>query len=223
MALPDLVSDREWLAARRRLLAKEQELVRLRDELAAERRRLPAIRIEKDYPFEGPDGRASLLDLFADKRQLLVQHFMFDPSWDKGCPYCSAIAEEYGAGIHAHLSDRDTAFAAVSRAPYAKIAAYRQSRGWTFPWYSSYGSDFNYDFHVTHDESVRPLLFEYLTKEELTAKRATAGLGPTETGGFSCFLRDGATIYYTYSTYDDLLMGRPNELLDLTYLGRQED
>lgn len=228
MTVPDQVTDSEWLAARKRLLAKEQELIRLRDDLAAERRRLPAKRLEKDYRFEGPDGCVSLLDLFAGKTQLLMQHFMFDPAWQEGCPYCSGIADEYADGTHAHLSARNTAFVAVSRAPYPKIAAYRQSRGWTFPWYSSYGSDFNYDFYVTHDESVRSLFWDYKTRAELEAA-AIPGMaskvlqGPMETAGFSSFLRDGGAVYHTYSTYGEFLMGRSSELLDLTYLGRQED
>ena len=223
-----VVSDSQWLAARIELLAKERQLIQLRDELAGARRQLPVRRVEKDYRFDGPHGPVSLLDLFSGRRQLLVQHFMFDPSWDRGCPYCSRIAAEYSSGTDAQLAEQETAFAAVSRAPYDKIAAYRDLRGWTFPWYSSYHTDFNYDFYVSHDESVRPLFFDYMTRSELEAA-GTPGLGSMvlkgagETAGFSCFLRDGQTVYHTYSTYGDLLLGRSNELLDLTYLGRQVD
>ena len=129
----------------------------------AERRPAPAamVRMDKDYRFEGPRGEARLLDLFEGRRQLMVQHFMFDPAWDDGCPSCSADADEIAPGLLAHLHARDTTFAAVSRAPLAKLEDYRARKGWTFPWYSSYGSDFNYDFHTTIDESVAPLEFNY--------------------------------------------------------------
>src|SRR3712207_1201486 len=166
MNLPQVVSRDEWLVARKELLAKEKEFTRHRDALNAERRRLPMVRIEKQYVFEGPDGKASLLDLFDGRRQLIVGHFMFDPSWDEGCPSCSAGADEVSDGLLTHLYTRDTTFVYVSRAPLAKIERYKASKGWTFPWYSSYGSDFNYDFHVTLDESVAPIEYNYRTKAE---------------------------------------------------------
>jgi len=124
------------------------------------------VEIDKPYVFEGPDGRAGLLDLFEGRRQLIVGHFMFDPRWEEGCSSCSAGADEISKGLLEHLATRDTTLVQVSRAPLAKIEAYKARRGWTFPWYSSYGSDFNYDFHVTLDESVAPLEYNYKSKAE---------------------------------------------------------
>src|SRR3954462_13720455 len=143
MSLPEIVSREEWLAARTELLAKEKELTRARDALNTERRRLPMVRIEKDYVFEGPGGALPRGALFDGRRQLIVRHFMFDPSWDDGCPSCSAAADELSDGLLAHLHARDTSFVTVSRVPLAKIEAYNARRGWTFPWVSSHGSDFN--------------------------------------------------------------------------------
>ena len=151
MILPLVVSQAEWQAARKRLLAQEKEVTRQRDELAAERRRLPMVRVAKDYVFEGPAGPKRLRDLFAGRRQLIVYHFMFDPEWDEGCKSCSHLADSV-AGSLVHLAARDTAFAVISRAPLAKIEAFRQRMGWTFPWLSSFGNSFNYDFHATLDE-----------------------------------------------------------------------
>ena len=167
MSLPDVRSRAEWLAARKQLLAREKELTRLHDALNSDRRRLPMVLIEKPYVFDGPGGKATLLDLFEGRRQLMLQHFMFDPSWEDGCPSCSADADERSDGLVAHLDARTTTFAAVSRAPLAKLEAYKARKGWTFPWYSSYGSDFNYDFHATIDESVAPLEVNYRTRAEL--------------------------------------------------------
>jgi predicted dithiol-disulfide oxidoreductase (DUF899 family) len=228
MSLPNVVSRDEWLAARKELLAKEKELTRRRDALNVERRMLPMVAIEKEYVFEGPDGAATLLDLFEGRRQLIVAHFMFDPSWDDGCPSCTAGADEMSPGLLAHLHARDTTLAYVSRAPLAKLEDYKARRGWTFPWYSSYGSDFNYDFHVTLDESVAPMEYNYRTPEE-HRHAGTAyyveGDQPMEMPGSSYFLRDGERIFHTYSTF-----GRGAEqtggsyyFLDLTALGRQED
>src|SRR5439155_17740515 len=166
MNLPEVVTETEWQAAREALLAEEKEATKARDALAAKRRRLPMVGIDKEYVFDGPDGKASLLDLFEGRRQLIVGHFMFDPSWDDGCPSCTAGADEMSNGHLEHLHARDTTFAYVSRAPLAKIEAYKARRGWTFPWYSSNGSDFNYDFHVTLDESVAPVEYNYRNKAE---------------------------------------------------------
>jgi predicted dithiol-disulfide oxidoreductase (DUF899 family) len=215
--LPQVVSRDEWLAARKELLAREKELTRARDVLNAERRRLPMVRIEKEYVFEGPDGEATLLDLFDGRRQLIVGHFMFDPSWDEGCSSCSAGADEISNGLLKHLHTRDTTFVYVSRAPLAKIEEYRASKGWTFPWYSSYGSDFNYDFHVTLDESVVPVEYNYRTSVE--------GEQPFEAPGRSCFLREGDSVFHTYSVYARGLeaVGGSYYFLDETALGRQED
>jgi predicted dithiol-disulfide oxidoreductase (DUF899 family) len=228
MSLPNVVSRDEWLAARMELLAKEKEQTRRRDALNAQRRMLPMVAIEKQYVFEGPDGDATLLDLFEGRRQLIVGHFMFDPSWDDGCPSCTAGADEMSPGLLAHLHARETTLAYVSRAPLAKLEDYKARRGWTFPWYSSHGSDFNYDFHVTLDESVAPVEYNYRTPEQ-HRQAGTAyyveGDQPIEMPGSSYFLRDGERIFHTYSTF-----GRGAEqtggsyyFLDLTALGRQED
>src|SRR3712207_4707386 len=190
MNLPRVVSRDEWLAARKEVLAKKKELTRQRAALNAVRRRLPMVRIEKEYVFEGPDGKASLLDPFDGRRQLIVYHFMFAPSWDEGCSSCSAGADEISNGLLNHLHARDTTFVYVSRAPLAKIEAYKASKGWTFPWYSSYGSDFNYDFYVTLDRSRGADAYNYAPVDF-----------DGEMPGQSCFLRDGDEVFHTYSSY----------------------
>jgi predicted dithiol-disulfide oxidoreductase (DUF899 family) len=222
MSLPQVVSRDEWLVARKELLAKEKEATRARDALNAERRRLPMVEVEKDYVFEGPDGQASLLDLFEGRRQLIVDHFMFDPSWDDGCPSCSGRVDQYGNLAHLHA--RDTTMAVVSRAPLAKIQPFKARKGWTFPWYSSYGSDFNYDFHVTLDEAVAPVEYNYRNKAELVASGAPPDL-KGELHGTSVFLRDGDRVFHTYSTYGrgTEQVGGTHYYLDMTALGRQED
>ncbi|HEY1966526.1 MAG TPA: DUF899 domain-containing protein [Pseudonocardia sp.] len=229
MSLPEVVSRPEWLAARTRLLAMEKEQTKARDALSAERRRLPMVRVEKDYRFDGPDGEVGLLDLFAGRRQLMVSHFMFAPEWTDGCSSCSAGAEELSDGLYRHLAVRDTTLVHVSRAPLAKIQDYQRRKGWTFPWYSSYGSDFNYDFNVTLDESVTtPMIYNYRTRSDHNA----AGTGyyfdggqPIEGPGLSCFLRDGDAVFHTYSSYarGAEQTGGSYYFLDLTALGRQED
>ena len=226
MSLPQIVSREEWLAARRELLAQEKAMTRARDALNTRRRELPMVRIDKDYVFEGPDGKAGLLDLFEGRRQLIIQHFMFDPSWDEGCPSCSAGADEISRGLLEHLHARDTTLAAVSRAPLDKIRRYKQSRGWTFPWYSSFGTDFNYDFHVTIDASVAPIMWNYRTMDELEQHgMGWMNEGSSEQPGHSMFLRDGDDIFHTYSMYarGAEMLGGSYYFLDLTALGRQED
>ncbi len=228
MNLPQVVSRDEWLVARKKLLAREKELTRQRDALNAERRRLPMVKIDKEYVFEGPDGKASLLDLFEGRRQLIVGHFMFDPGWGEGCPSCSAGADEVSDGLLTHLHTRDTTFVYVSRAPLAKIERYKASKGWTFPWYSSYGSDFNYDFHVTLDESVAPIEYNYRTKaehEQMGSDAYAEADQPIERPARSCFLRDGDSVYHTYSVYARGLetVGGSYYFLDETALGRQEE
>ena len=228
MSLPEIVSPREWEAARKQLLAKEKELTRARDALTADRRRLPMVEIDKEYVFEGPDGKASLLDLFDGRRQLVVGHFMFDPSWEDGCPSCTAGADEMSQGLLEHLHTRDTTFVYVSRAPLDKIEAYKAKKGWTFPWYSSFGSDFIYDFHVTLDESVAPVEYNYRTKAE-HERAGTAiyveGGQSIEGPGRSSFLRVDDRVFHTYSVYARGLetIGGSYYLLDETALGRQED
>ena len=226
MSLPDVVSRQEWVTARKALLVKEKELTRARDALVADRRRLPMVRMDKDYVFEGPDGKVGLADLFEGRLQLIVQHFMFDPSWDEGCSSCSAAADEVSDGLLKHLHVRDTTFAAISRAPFEKIQRYKASKGWTFPWYSSFESDFNYDFHITLDPDVAPVEYNFRTLRELEA----AGMGwladgSSEQPGHSCFLRIGEDVFHTYSSYarGAEQLGGSYYFLDLTALGRQED
>jgi predicted dithiol-disulfide oxidoreductase (DUF899 family) len=228
MALPTIASREEWLAARKELLVKEKELTRARDALNTERRNLPMVEIEKDYRFTGPEGTVGLLDLFDGRRQLIVSHFMFDPAWDEGCPSCTAGADEMPEGLLRHLAVRDTSLVYVSRAPLEKIEKYKAAKGWTFRWYSSYGSDFNYDFHVTLDDTVTPVEYNYRTASEHEA----AGTGyyvqgdqPFEAPGLSCFLRDGDRVFHTYSQYarGAESTGGSYYFLDLTALGRQED
>src|SRR6266480_4303698 len=166
MSLPRVASREEWLAARKELLTEEKAMTHARDALNTKRRELPMVRVEKDYVFEGPDGKVSLLDLFEGRRQLIVGHFMFDPTWEDGCPSCTAGADEIAEGLLEHLRTRDTSFTYVSRAPLPKIERYKAKKGWTFPWYSSYDNDFNYDFQVTLDPSVAPVEYNYRTAAE---------------------------------------------------------
>jgi predicted dithiol-disulfide oxidoreductase (DUF899 family) len=220
MSLPQVVSRTEWLEARRQLLAAEKKQTRERDALNAERRRLPMVRVEKEYVFEGPDGKASLGDLFGDETQLIVQHVMFGPDWDAACPGCTASVDELSEGTLTHVRSRDTGFVLVSRGPLDKLQAYAASRGWTVPWYSSLGSDFNYDFQVTLDKNRPQLDYNYRSEPDALGDADT-----TELPGMSCFLRDGEQIYHTYSTFargTDIL-GGSYSLLDLTALGRQEE
>src|SRR3954469_10610267 len=198
MSLPEIVSREEWLGARTELRAKEKELTRARDALNTERRRLPMVRIEKDYVFEGPEGDLTLGDLFDGRRQLIVRHLMFDPSWDDGCPSCSAAADELAEGLLEHLRVRDTTCVTVSRAPLAKIEDYKRRKGWTFPWYSSHGSDFNYDFGVTLDASVKPVSYNYRCAEEYAARgndMFVNGEQPMEMPGLSVFLQAGGRVF----------------------------
>ncbi len=217
MSLPEVVTRDRWLAARKELLVKEKELTRRRDALNAERRGLPMVAIDKDYAFTGPDGTAGMLDLFDGRRQLIVVHFMFDPRWKDGCSSCSAGADEVSQGLLEHLHARDTSLVYVSRAPLEKIERYKAKKGWSFPWYSSHGSDFNYDFHVTLDGAVGAAEYNYrpmpLEDDE-----------PIEMPGTSFFLRDGERVFHTYSNYarGAEMTGGSYYWLDLTALGRQE-
>jgi predicted dithiol-disulfide oxidoreductase (DUF899 family) len=220
MAFPDVVTREQWLEARKQLLVLEKQATRERDALNAERRRLPMVAVEKGYLFEGPDGKVTLAGLFGDGRQLIVQHVMFGPDWDAACPGCSAGIDEISDGMLAHLRSRDTAFALVSRAPLDKLEKYRAVRGWTVPWYSSYGSDFNYDFQATVDQDRQQLSYNYRDEPNLLENTDS-----TEVPGVSCFLRDGGRVFHTYSTYarGTETLGSAYSLLDLTALGRQED
>jgi predicted dithiol-disulfide oxidoreductase (DUF899 family) len=203
------------------LLEKERAFTRARDALNAERRAMPMVEIEKPYVFEGPSGKVSLLELFDGRRQLLVYHFMFHRDKGIGCSGCSHMADNIPNLAHIHA--RDTTFVLVSRVSLAEIAPFRARMGWTLPWYGSLGSDFNYDFHVTTDEAVAPVEYNYRNK------RALEQLGQTyhvkgEQPGASVFLRDGKRVFHTYSTYGrglDLMLSTYN-WLDLTPFGRGE-
>jgi predicted dithiol-disulfide oxidoreductase (DUF899 family) len=225
MSLPAAVTRDQWLAALRDIHARELELARLHDALNADRRRLPMVRIGKQYAFDGPAGPVTLSALFEDCRQLIIQHFMFDPSWESGCPSCAALADEISSGLLAQLRERDTAFAVVSLAPLAKITSYKRRRGWSFPWYSSYGTDFNYDFHATLDEARAPVVYDFQPKAEVLAtdpgnELVDAGI-PVEVPGISCFLRSGDSIFHTYSAYGRGIeqVSAVRSYLELTALG----
>jgi predicted dithiol-disulfide oxidoreductase (DUF899 family) len=226
MSLPKIVSEEEWLAARKALLVEEKALTSARDALSTKRRELPMVRVTKDYTFVGPDGTVHLADLFEGRRQLIVQHFMFDPSWDDGCSSCTAAADEMSDGLQEHLHTRDTSFAVVSRAPIEKIERYKQKRGWTFRWVSSFGSDFNYDYHVTLDPAVAPVLYNYRDLDEWKERGlGWLGDGSSEQPGYSVFLRVDDDIFHTYSVFarGTEQLGGSYYFLDMTALGRQEE
>ncbi len=195
-SLPRVVSQAEWQAAHAALRAKEKAATKARDALAAERRRLPMVRIEKDYRFEGEHGPARLIDLFEGRRQLIIYHVMFGPTWQQGCVGCSMSVDNIGHLAHLHA--RDVSLARVSRAPQVMLAAYKRRMGWTVPWFSSFGSDFNLDFGVT--------------------------VGEEEKSAVSVFLRDGESVYRTYVTSGrgDEMLGTAWSYLDLVPFGRQE-
>lgn len=216
---PQVASREEWLAPRKALLAREKALTKERDQISAARRRLPMVPLGKDYAFEGPEGKRSLRELFGEQAQLLVYHFMFDPGWDTGCSGCTGYVDALGEADLALLARRNTRFVLISRAPLAKLEAYKAARGWPFPWYSSFGSEFNYDFHVTLDDSIAPVEYNYKPKAEM----ATPGQG--EAPGLSVFFRDAETVYHTYSTFARGVENLTDSysLLDMTPYGRQED
>lgn len=218
-----VVSRDEWLSARKDLLTKEKEFTRQRDALSAQRRALPKEKVEKEYVFEGPTGRMTLRDLFGKHRQLITYHFMFDPEWEEGCKSCSHFMDN-SAGSIIHLAARDTAFVVVSRASLEKIERFKKRMGWTFPWVSSFGNEFNYDFHVTLDPEKGDYEYNYANAKDLLAG-GKIWFPKGEMPGLSVFLRDGEGIYHTYSSYQrglDVLLNTYN-FLDLTPLGRQEE
>jgi len=218
---PQVVSAEEWREARVKLRDREIELLQARDAVAEARRSLPAVLIDKDYVFDGPNGQARLVDLFEGRRQLIIYHFMFGPGWGAGCKHCSFIVDNIGHP--AHLHSRDTTIALISRAPREEIAPFQQRMGWILPWYSSNGSSFNYDFHTTLDESVTPVEYDFRDKETLE-RDGEPFYTEGEQGGISVFLRDGDDVLHTYSVYGDkmeFLNGTLN-YLDLTPLGRQD-
>jgi predicted dithiol-disulfide oxidoreductase (DUF899 family) len=212
-----VVSRDEWLAERKALLAREKELTRLRDRIASERRQLPWVRIDKSYVFDTPEGRRALAELFDGRRQLLVQHFMFGPGWEQGCPSCSFMAD-HTDGMNVHLAHRDVTFVAISRAPLAEIERFRKRMGWQFKWVSSHGSDFNYDFGVSFTA-------EEVAKGEIDYNYGRWPHAYEEWPGVSVFCKDDAgDVLHTYSTYGrgvEVMMGAYN-MLDLTPKGRDE-
>jgi len=221
-AKPRIVSQDQWRAERLCLLRHEKELTRQYDKVNADRRRLPMVRLEKPYSFDGPDGKRTLADLFEGRKQLIVYHFMFDPEWEKGCSGCTGYVD--ALGDISMLNDRDTTFVLISRAPLTKLQAYKASNGWKFPWYSSFGSDFNYDFHVTNDEKIAPVEYNYKSKEELE-ETGSPNAASGEEHGLSVFFRNGDEVYHTYSTYarGTESLTDSYRLLDMTPYGRQED
>ncbi|MBC8102030.1 MAG: DUF899 domain-containing protein [Cytophagales bacterium] len=213
IARPRVVPEREWRAERVTLLVQEKELTRQYDRVNAERRRLPMVKIEKRYSFDTPEGEKTLEELFEGRRQLVVYHFMFDPEWAEGCQGCTGFVD--ALGDLSPLSERDTTFVLISRAPLAKLEAYKGRKGWSQRWVSSLGSDFNYDFHVTADKTVVPVEYNY---------RPEPGVEGEE-HGISVFFQDGDALFHTYSAYARGVESVTDayRLLDLTPYGRQED
>jgi predicted dithiol-disulfide oxidoreductase (DUF899 family) len=228
MSLPRIATRDEWLAARTELLKEEKDLTQRRDEINTKRRELTMVPIEQDYVFDGPDGEARLIDLFEGRRQLIIYHFMFHPEWDEGCPSCTAGTDEVSTGFVEHLHTRDTTYALVSRAPLAKLEKWKAARGWDLPWYSSFGTDFNYDFGVTIDASRGFDVYNYRTLDEYAAmgqESMKTAEQPYDMPGRSCFLQVDGRVYHTYSQYARGLesTGGSYYFLDLTALGRQEE
>jgi predicted dithiol-disulfide oxidoreductase (DUF899 family) len=241
MSTHQTATPQEWLEARLKLLEAEKALTRQSDEVARQRQNLPWVPVEKEYRFATDGGTATLADLFRGRSQLIVYHFMFGPDYQAGCPSCSAIADGFN-GTFVHLENHDVAFTAISRAPLPKLQAYQQRMGWSFPWASSFDSDFNYDFHTTHtpeewrsgsvDYNYRTMDVRPGTSEEmaeLNAFAASVGVDwPTyrqEGPGMSAFVREDGIVYHTYSTYErgvDALWGM-YPWLDRAPLGRNEN
>jgi predicted dithiol-disulfide oxidoreductase (DUF899 family) len=213
-----IVSQAEWLVARKDLLTREKELTRLRDELSRHRRELPWVKIDKEYVFDGPDGRETLADLFDGHSQLMVYHFMLGPGWEEGCKSCSYLADHFD-GPNWHLPHRDVAFVVVSRAPLSEIKPYQKRMGWKFKWVSSHGTDFNFDYHVSATEEEK-------TKGQMYYNYQSAELLSDELPGLSVFYKDeNGAVFHTYSTYArglDMLVGAYH-FLDLVPKGRDEN
>jgi len=213
-----VVSQKEWLVARKKLLLKEKKFSKLRDKLNLERRKLPWVKIEKKYVFDGPNGKVPFADLFCHKSQLLIYHFMFSPDWDEGCEHCSFWADHFDS-VNFHIGQRDTAFAVVSRAPWKKIEPFKKRMGWNFRWLSSHGSDFNFDLHVSFTpEQVKSGVLPY--------NYGKYRMKIDEKEGASAFYRDKeGGLYHTYSSYERGidLMNTTYNFLDLTAKGRDEN
>src|SRR5881394_950370 len=204
MSHPEVVSEAEWLVARKDLLTREKEFTRQRDALSAARRKLPWVKIDKEYIFDGPDGKETLADLFEGRSQLIVYHFMFGPGWEEGCKSCSYLADHFD-GANWHLPHRDVTFVVISRAPLTELEAYKKRMGWRFKWLSSYGNDFNFDYHVsaTQEEKAKGKMFYNYRTDDLIGD---------EMPGLSVFYKDGnGDVFHTYSTY-----GRDEDHLDFT-------
>jgi predicted dithiol-disulfide oxidoreductase (DUF899 family) len=213
-----VVTREQWLVARKDLLTREKELTRLRDEVSRHRRELPWVKVEKQYVFNGPKGRETLVELFKGRSQLIVYHFMLGPGWEEGCKSCSYLADHFD-GANWHLPHRDVSFLVISRAPLSEIEAYKKRMGWRFKWLSSYGNDFNFDYHVSftkEDEEKDSAYYNYATQEFISY----------ELPGLSVFYKDeDGDVFHTYSTYArglDILVGAYN-FLDLVPKGRDEN
>jgi predicted dithiol-disulfide oxidoreductase (DUF899 family) len=216
MSKHQIVSHQDWIAARTRFLAREKEFTQVRDELSRARRELPWERVEKEYVFEGENGQETLADLFGKRSQLIVYHFMYGPDWEIGCRSCSFWADNFN-GIVPHLNQRDVSLVAVSRAPLKKLQAQALRFGWTFKWVSSFGSDFNFDYHV----SFSP---ETLARREAVYNYAMQKISSTELPGFSAFFRENGQVFHTYSTYARGLdmLNTAYQCLDIAPKGRDE-
>jgi predicted dithiol-disulfide oxidoreductase (DUF899 family) len=213
-----IVSRSEWLVARKDLLTREKEMTRLRDEVSRHRRELPWVRIDKEYVFDGPDGRETLADLFGGRSQLIVYHFMLGPGWEEGCKSCSYLADHFD-GANWHLPHRDVTFVVVSRAPLSEIEPFKKRMGWRFKWLSSHNNDFNFDYHVSasEDDQAKGKMYYNYKAQELMSE---------EMPGLSVFYKDeNGDVFHTYSTYArglDILVGAYN-FLDLVPKGRDEN
>ena len=218
MIHPETVSRAEWLVARKDLLSREKEFTRQRDALSAARRKLPMVKIDKEYLFDGPEGKETLADLFDGRSQLIVYHFMLGPGWEEGCKSCSYLADHFD-GANWHLPHRDVTFVVISRAPLSELEPYKKRMGWRFRWLSSHGNDFNFDYHVSasEDEKAKEKMFYNYKMDELMSD---------EMPGLSVFYKgENGDIFHTYSTYArglDMLVGTYN-FLDLVPKGRDED
>jgi predicted dithiol-disulfide oxidoreductase (DUF899 family) len=222
-AHPPVVSQAQWLEERKKLLQEEKELTSHYDWVNAARRRLPMVKVGNIYTFEGPNGNRTLEDLFESQHQLIVYHFMFDPSWEKGCPGCTSWVD--ALGDLSLLNERDTRLVVISRAPLAKLEAYTGQKGWTINWLSSFGSDFNYDYHATLDDKVKPAEYNYRNREEMSAAVGHPVKMQGEQHGLSVFFRVDGNIFHTYSTYARGCesLSDSYRLLDVTPYGRQQE
>jgi predicted dithiol-disulfide oxidoreductase (DUF899 family) len=215
---PEIVSEAEWLVARKDLLTREKQFTLQRDALSAARRKLPVVKIEKEYVFEGPKGKETLADLFDGRSQLIVYHFMFGPGWEEGCKSCSYLADHFD-GANWHLPHRNVTLVVISRAPLSELEPYKKRMGWRFKWLSSHGNDFNFDYHVSATEGEK-------AKEKIFYNYETGELMSDEMPGLSVFYKDeDGDIFHTYSTYArglDMLVGAYT-FLDLVPKGRDEN